>query len=118
MAEFIFLYRRSAEMSQQSMGTPEQAQLSMQRWLAWMRDLDARGHIKDAGQPLDNTGKVMRGPSETITDGPYAESKDLVGGFTIVEAKDLAEAATLAKGCPILAGGGMVEVRPVLKMSM
>ena len=51
-----------------------------------------------------------------VTDGPYAEAKDLVAGFMIVKARDLAEAAELSKGCPILEGGGSVEVRPVLPM--
>ena len=54
----------------------------------------------------------------TITDGPYAESKDIIGGYTLVEARDLAEAVELSKGCPILEGGGLVEVRPVLQTGM
>ena len=48
-----------------------------------------------------------------MTDGPYAEAKDLVLGFIIVEARDLAEAAELSKGCPMLDGDGSVEIRPV-----
>ena len=48
-----------------------------------------------------------------ITDGPYAEAKDVVGGYTVVETKDLAQALELSKDCPILDAGGSVEVRPV-----
>jgi hypothetical protein len=51
-----------------------------------------------------------------VTDGPYVEVKDLVAGFTLVEARDLAQATELANGCPILEGDGSVEVRPVRKM--
>jgi len=51
-----------------------------------------------------------------VTDGPFAEAKDLVGGYTLIEAKDLAEAAELSKGCPIFERNGFVEVRPVMKM--
>jgi hypothetical protein len=116
MSQFIYLYRASTESRQAAMGTPEQAQKSMQRWMSWMKDLDAKGHLKDRGQPLENTGKVVRGQQKSITDGPYAEAKDLVGGFTIVEARDADQAADLARGCPILDGGGSVEVRPVMKM--
>ncbi len=82
-------------------------------WLSWIRELEAQGHLKSPGQPLSLQGKVMRGPSHVISDGPYLEAKDLVLGFMIVEARDLAHAAQLASGCPIAAGGGSVEIRPV-----
>lgn len=119
MADFIFLYRSTPDASQQAMGTPEARQQSMQRWLGWMRELDTKGHMKDNGQPLEAGGKVVRNQGSLITDGPFAESKDLVGGFSIITAADLAEASQLAKGCPILAApGGAVEVRPVMKMDM
>ena len=118
MTEFIYLYRTTETARRDAMGTPERAQQSMQRWLAWMRDLEARGHLKDGGQPLEYTGKVVRGPGKVITDGPFAETKDLVAGFTIVRARDAAEAAELAKGCPILDGGGAVEVRALMTMSV
>ena len=103
---------------QEAMGTPERAQQNMQKWMAWMRDLDAKGHLKDRGQPLERAGKVVRGQQKTVSDGPYAEAKDLVGGFTIVEARDIDKAVELSRGCPILEGGGSVEIRPVMKMDM
>jgi hypothetical protein len=118
MSQFIYLYRNTDAARQEAMGTPERAQQNMQRWIAWMRDLDAKGHIKDRGQPLDRTGKVVRGQQKTVTDGPYVEAKDLVGGFTIVEARDIDQAVELSRGCPILDGGGSVEVRPVMQMDM
>jgi hypothetical protein len=52
----------------------------------------------------------------TVTDGPYVEAKDLVLGFIVVEARDLAQATKLAAACPIAQGGGSVEVRPVMSM--
>jgi hypothetical protein len=100
------------------MGTPEHAQQSLQSWLAWIRDLEAKGHLKNPGQPLELTGKVVRGKTKLVTDGPYAEAKDLVLGFIVVEARDLAEAVELAKGCPMVEGGGSVEIRPVGKLSL
>lgn len=116
MTDFIYLYRTNDAARRQAMGTPERAQQSMQRWLAWMRDLETKGHLKDGGHPLESTGKVVRGPGKSITDGPFVEAKDLVAGFTIVRARDAAEAAELAKGCPILEGDGTVEVRPLMTM--
>jgi len=116
MSQFLYLYRMADAARQEAMGTPERAQQSMQRWIAWMKELDREGHLKDRGQPLERTGKVVRGQQKTVTDGPYPEAKDVVGGFTLVEAQDIDQAVELSRGCPILEGGGSVEVRPVMKM--
>lgn len=111
MSEFVYLYRggRRAE-------SPAEGEQIMQKWMTWLQDLAAKGHMKDRGQPLELEGKVVRGKQHAITDGPYPESKDIVGGYTLIEAKDLAQAAELAGGCPILERDGLVEVRPVMKM--
>jgi len=61
---------------------------------------------------------VVKGSQKIVTDGPYAEAKDLVGGFSLIEAKDIAQAVDLSKGCPILEVGGSVEVRPVMQINM
>jgi hypothetical protein len=113
MSEFVYLFRVSGAEQREVMGTPEQAAQSMKVWLDWIRGLEANGHLKNPGQPLDAKGTVIRGPRRTITDGPYVEVKDMVAGFIVVEAKDMAEAVELAGGCPMLYGEGSVEVRPV-----
>jgi hypothetical protein len=119
MSEFIYLYRATESDRKANMGTPELAQKSMQAWLGWMRELETKGHIKNPGQPLEVTGAVVRGSKKVVTDGPFVEAKDLVLGYTVIQARDLAEAAELAKGCPILAGpSGTVEIRPVLQGAM
>ena len=118
MNEFVYLFRSTEAGQHEAMGTPERAQRSLQAWLAWIRDLEARGHLKSRGQPLDRAGKVVRGRQRAVTDGPYIEAKDLVLGFIIVEARDLAEAVELSKGCPIVEGGGSVEIRPVLPVAI
>ena len=117
MSEFVYLFRVDAAEQRERMETPERAQQSMQAWMAWMRQLEASGHLKQRGQPLDRTGKLVRGKTRVVTDGPFAETKDLVAGFIIVEADDIGQAAELANGCPVLEGGGAVEVRPVLAMN-
>ncbi len=114
MSEFVFLYRGG----DQSGASPEQLQQQMNRWGTWLRELGEKGFIKSPGQPLERTGKLVRGREKTVTDGPFAEAKDVIGGFSIVEAKDIAHAVELAKGCPIFLVGGDVEVRPVMKMNM
>lgn len=113
MSSYVFLFRSSEAGRREAMGTPERAQQSLQTWLAWIRELTAKGHLKDPGQPLDPRGKVVQGKSKVVTDGPYAESKEMVLGFIIIEAKDLEEAVELSKGCPMLSGGGSVEIRPI-----
>jgi len=116
MSEFVFLFRSNLEDRQRAMGTPERARESMQAWLGWIRGLEAKGHLKNPGQPLEPAGSVVAGKKKVVTDGPFIEIKDLVLGFNIIEARDLAEAVELAKGCPMLEGEGSVEVRPVAKL--
>src|SRR5262245_41999867 len=108
MSQFLYLYRMTEPARQAAIGTPESARQNMQRWMTWMADLDAKGHLKDRGQPLEHTGKTVRGQSKAVTDGPFTEAKDLVGGFSIVEARDIDQAVELSRGCPILDGGGSV----------
>jgi len=118
MSEFVYLFRASEAEQREAMGTPERAQRTMQVWMAWIRDLEAKGHLKDRGQPLERGGKVVRGKKKVVTDGPYAEAKDLVLGFIVVDARDLAQAVELSTGCPMLDGGGSVEIRPVMSSPM
>jgi hypothetical protein len=86
-------------------------QRHFQAWVAWFQELDARGHLKERGHPLGKAGQVVKG-KQIVHDGPYAEAKDVVGGYVVIEAADLAQAVELSKGCPILEVGGSVEVRP------
>ncbi len=74
--------------------------------------------MKDPGHPLEDAGKVVSGAKKMVKDGPFAEAKDVVAGYIIVQADDLSQAAELAKGCPILEVGGSVEVRPVQILKM
>jgi hypothetical protein len=110
MSEFLYLYRGG-----QRGTSPAESDQIMQKWMAWFKDLTASGNLKDGGQPLEPQGKVVKDKG-TVTDGPFAEAKDLVGGYTLIEADTLARAAELAKGCPILERGGLVEVRPIMTM--
>ena len=112
MNEYVFLYR-GADRG----GSLEAMQQRMQKWLAWMKELAEKGHVKDQGHPLERSGRLVKGRQKTVMDGPFAEAKDAIGGYTLIQARDLDEAVELSKGCPIFeADTGTVEVRPVLKM--
>jgi hypothetical protein len=97
------------------MGSPERAQQEMKKWQAWFKDMTDKGQLKALGQPLDLVGKVIVGKRRTITDGPFSETKDIIGGYSVIVAKDLTEAAQIGSGCPLLDSGGTVEVRPILQ---
>src|ERR1700719_3933402 len=113
MSEFTYLFR-----GRDTTASPEQMQKTMEKWVAWFKDLGAKGHLKEPGHPLEHTGKVVRGKQKIVNDGPYAEAKDVVGGYTVVEAGVLQQAVELSKASPILEVGGTVEVRPIQKFTM
>lgn len=112
MADFMYLFRGPRPADDLS---PEQMQKHMQRWVDWIQDLTKSGNFK-AGDPLDHGGKVIQPEGKSVTDGPFAEAKDVVGGYLVVAAETLDDASQLAKACPILEDGGTVEVRPIAKM--
>ncbi len=104
MTDFAFLYR----------GRDNNASAEhFEKWRVWLTDLGERGHLKDIGQSLADAGKVVRTTQKRITDGPFGGAKDVVCGVTLIQARDLDHATELANGCPILAVGGSVEVRPI-----
>jgi hypothetical protein len=85
----------------------------MARFGEWMKDLYAKNLVLGTNG-LEITGKVLRGPGgATITDGPYPEAKEIVGGYVLLQARDLDEALEAARGCPGLDHRMVVEVRPV-----
>lgn len=110
MEKFLFLFRGGM-----TSGSPEAMQANMQEWFAWVEKLRKEGRYI-SGEPLHPAGKTVVGAKRIITDGPYAEGKELVGGFFIVDAKDLDEATEMAKASPDYKNGGSVEVRQVMKM--
>jgi hypothetical protein len=114
MPKFMFIFRGGGYATPDSL-SPTELQQHLGRWNAWTNGLLAAGRLAIA-QPLEHppSGKTLRGRDRIVTDGPYAESKDLVSGTVVVEAASLAEAAELARGCPIFELDGSVEVRPVL----
>ncbi len=96
MNDFTFLYR-----GRDTSASPEQMQQTMQKWRSWFKELGEKGHLKDIGHPLENAGKVVKGKQKAVTDGPFAEAKDVVGGFTLIQARDLEQAVEISEVRPI-----------------
>ena len=96
--------------------SPEQMQQVASQWMAWFQGLTREGKVL-AGNPLEPEGKIVSGRSgNLVTDGPFAESKEAVGGYFLLRVDNLDEAVAIAKQCPGLAYGIKVEVRPVADM--
>jgi hypothetical protein len=108
MAKFLFVYRGGGDAYDKM--TPDEVQQNMQKWGAWIREALQQGWMVDPGDALAPEGRVVR-PKKVVTDGPFVESKECVGGYSIVQADTIDAAAALAKGCPGLLTGGSVEVR-------
>jgi hypothetical protein len=92
--------------------SPSVLQAHVEKWYRWSDEL-ARDGRRNVGTALDNTGKSVGGHERIVTDGPYAESKDLVTGALIIDAASLEDAVDVARQCPTYEFGGSVEVRPV-----
>jgi hypothetical protein len=110
MKEFLFVFRNNPENMPEA--TAEQMQETTQRWIDWITDIQKQDKLVARGQRLHNTGKVVK-PGLIITNGPFMEIKESIGGYSIVRAESYDEAAEMAKGCPIFAVGGNVEVREI-----
>ena len=92
----------------------EETQQRMDRVMAWFDGLQARGIVR-AGNPLARKGVVLSGKNaREVADGPYAESKEVIGGYLVLQAAVLDEAVAIARQCTTLDVGITVEVRPML----
>lgn len=93
--------------------SPEDMQEEIEMHMKWIEEL---GEHYEGGEPLEQAAKSVSGKDKVVTDGPYIESKELVGGYYLIKANSLEEATELSKGCPVLRLGGSVEVRQVMEM--
>lgn len=96
--------------------SPEDLQNNMDQWMAWVDKLQKEGRYV-SGEALLPGGKLVTGKS-AVTDGPYTEGKELVGGFFVIEAANIDEAVAECQNYPDYDFGGQVQVRPVMKFDM
>ena len=116
MSEYIMLFRGGD--AQNAQHSPEKMQAHMQRWAQWMAGVQQQGQFISA-QPLSQTGKSVKGTKRIVTDGPFPEGKEIVGGYMICKAGTYDQAVEIAKGCPILEfDDGVVEVREIREMKI
>ncbi|HET7179741.1 MAG TPA: YciI family protein [Chryseosolibacter sp.] len=116
MKEFLLLFRGGdIDGLNQS---PEKWQAHMQQWVNWMGELSTKGKLVGA-QPLAQTGKIITGNKKVVSDGPFMEGKEMVGGYLILRAKDYDDAVTTSKGCPVLIfDDGIVEIREIQELKV
>lgn len=116
MSEFILLFRGGDDKQQQQ--SPEKWQAQMQLWMKWMNELQQKGKLIGA-QPLNETGKTIRSNKKIVSDGPFMEGKEMVGGYLLCKAENYEEAVSIAKDCPVLeAEDAVVEIREIKEIKM
>lgn len=113
MKEFMMIFRHVPNPdfapSQEDIAT------EIKKWQDWIGGIAAQGKFVSTNQ-LQKGGKVVK-PGNIVTDGPYAEVKEIIGGYIIVKANGLDEAVEMAQGCPVLGIGGHVEVRDFVHLA-
>jgi len=113
---FMLLFRNAGPEAHAHLDAAGRARLTRQ-WNDWYDGLAARGKVEH-GRPLGLEGRVVSGPGGArVTDGPFAETHEVVGGYFFLRVADLDEATEIARQCPGLAHGLTVEVRPVAAVS-
>jgi len=112
MKEFLLVFR--GPLTGDFTPTSEQIEASEKEWNNWFGTIAAQGKLGGGHRPGPE-GKTLL-PGNVITDGPYAEVKEILMGTTVVKTETIDEAVELAKGCPILKVGGNVEVRSLIMM--
>jgi len=111
MEKFMLLFRGGDTHIHNAKDSKETMEY-IQSWTTWMQGLGQQGKLT-GGDPLKTTGKQVIGKNKIVTEGPYMEANVMVGGYLLVNAKDMEEAVEISKGCPIFLENGAVEIRPI-----
>jgi hypothetical protein len=112
MDEFILIFRHEDGLK---VASPEQIQIWMKQTKDWMGDIAAQNKLSGGnGLPFADARVVKS--NKMVTNGPFGEIKETIGGYIIVKAENIDEAVDFAKGCPVLQGeGNTVEVRKIAR---
>jgi len=109
---YLLLFRNTGQDNYRKLSAEERQQL-ITRWNAWFEGLVAQGKAVE-GQPLEDATRIVAGPGGSrVTDGPFPETKEAIGGYVKLLVNDLDEATAIAQRHPALAHGLLVEVRPM-----
>jgi len=95
--------------------SPADMQKAIEKYMAWRAKLQNQGILRGGQKLADDVGKVLRSgnPAVRVTDGPYSETKEVLGGYFLLEAPDYPTAVKASRDCPHLEYGGTIEVRQV-----
>jgi hypothetical protein len=115
MEKYMMLfYGGDEQMGQMS---ADEYQKHMQDWYDWIQKLTDDG-VYISGEPLDDSAKTIRGSEKLVSDGPFIEGKEVVGGYVAFHARDWDEALKISKGCPIFDVDGNLELRKIMELEM
>jgi hypothetical protein len=107
MPKFLLIYRGSVE-AEQKQPSPEEMQHILAAWGVWFGTVGPA--LVDGGDGLLPSGKIVK-PGAVVTDGPFIEAKEMVGGYSIINVDSYEQAVALAQSCPIIANHGTIEIR-------
>lgn len=111
MKEFMMIFRHEQNEHAEK-PSEEQIQAEIIQWQNWIRGIAESGNYSSTNR-LEQEGKTLKS-KDVVSDGPYAEAKEMIGGYLIVKANSLDTAVDMAKSCPGLLNSANVEVRPVM----
>lgn len=113
MKDYLLLFRGGLDFATAS---PEQLQSSMLKWQEWIEKMKNDGRW-GGGSRLQPTGKVIKPGDMNVVDGPFAEAKEVIGGYVVLKAEDMDDAIAISKTCPIFLFNGFTEVREIAVMN-
>jgi len=108
MAKYLLIYRNPPDPSEPP--SAEEMQAVLAAWGTWIGKFSATGNILDAGDGLLGTGKQLRAGG-VVSDGPFMESKEVLGGYSVIQADSYDHAVAISKDNPIFSAGGWIEIR-------
>jgi hypothetical protein len=113
MKQFILMLHEQPD--QYTGMSPQQMQDVIARYSAWSRDMAQKGHLAGGEKLTDDGGRHLKRNAKGAfaTDGPYAEAKDVIGGYFVMHANDMAHAEQLSASCPHLQGDNWIEIREI-----
>ena len=112
----LLLHERPTDFSQFS---PEQIEAVIGEYIAWRKQIEVEGKYVGGEKLKDEGGRLLAGTDGNfrVTDGPYAEAKEVIGGYFTISAADYDDAVAITKTCPHLKYGGRIELREVESLS-
>jgi hypothetical protein len=111
MQEFILLFR--SQKGATTKYSKEELDAYYAKWGSWFEKLNKEGKYISGDRLMSDDSRTVTGGGKIVTDGPYAESKELIGGLSKIWAENIEEAVKISKECPVYEVGGSVEVRRI-----